>query len=149
MPILKACLKTSRSEALNSPPSERMETFTPVFPNGRVGTVPCSGSLGKELPRAWVSELKPPKADPIPATPAVLIKFLLEILLLFPSINVFPFLYKSNVEILRRIKIRSAIIVLQGTYMIWRYGSRTTWFQTFETVHILPCIAKFNHHKKK
>jgi hypothetical protein len=54
------------------------QVFTPIFPNGRVGTVPYSGSFGKELPRAWVIELKPSNADPIPATPAVLKNFSLK-----------------------------------------------------------------------
>jgi hypothetical protein len=55
-----------------------METFTPVLPNGRIGTVICSDASVAELPWACVSAFKGSNADPIPAAPAPLIKSRLE-----------------------------------------------------------------------
>jgi hypothetical protein len=77
-PILKACLKTSWSEGFKTPPSESIETFTPVFPNGRIGTFIGSDASVVVLPRADDSMLKGITADPIPAAPARLIKSRLE-----------------------------------------------------------------------
>jgi hypothetical protein len=66
-----------------------METSTPVFPNGRVGTTICSGTFVEVLACAAVKELKGPSADPKPAAPAALIKSLLERITFSPDMFVF------------------------------------------------------------
>jgi hypothetical protein len=52
----------------------------------------------ESLPRADVTEPKVPSADPKPATPAVLIKFLLEMVLFFPDMLNNPLLAYGNDE---------------------------------------------------
>ena len=69
-----------------------METSTPVFPNGRFGTVIGSAVLAVLPPKAGGNELKVPKAAPKPAALVVLMKFLLEIFLFFPDMLNFPFI---------------------------------------------------------
>jgi hypothetical protein len=66
-----------------------METSTPVFPNGRVGTTICSGTFVEVPAYAAVKEFKGTSADPKPAAPAALMKSLLERILFSP--NMFEF----------------------------------------------------------
>jgi hypothetical protein len=54
---------------LNIPPSDKIETFTPVFPKGRVGTT-------DELPAVLAEPVMGAIMDAIPATPVVFKKFL-------------------------------------------------------------------------
>jgi hypothetical protein len=67
-----------------------METSTPVFPNGRVGTPICSGIFVEVPACAAVKELKGPSADPNPAAPAALMKSLRERIPFSPGMIYFP-----------------------------------------------------------
>jgi hypothetical protein len=62
-----------------------METSTPVFPNGRVGTTHCSGAFVEVPACAAVKALKGTSADPKPASPAALMKSRLERIFFSPD----------------------------------------------------------------
>ena len=70
-----------------TPPKASMETSTPVFPNGRVGTIFNSDIMGEAPAYAvWVTALNGASTDPKPAAPADLKKSLLDKLVFLPDI---------------------------------------------------------------
>jgi hypothetical protein len=76
--MLKACLNTNWSDTFSTPPSERIETSSPVLPNGRFGTIIGSFTCVEGLALVCAKEFKGSSTDPKPAEPAVLMKALLE-----------------------------------------------------------------------
>jgi hypothetical protein len=97
-----ACLNTKRSDIPNTPPRERIETFTPVFPNGRVGTVTGEILFEPLLSEAFTKGASVAIIDPAPMAPAAFKKVRRESFFSFFDIgSPFPFiLYFRMTQIL-------------------------------------------------
>jgi hypothetical protein len=80
----------SWSDMPNTPPSESIDTSTPVFPNGRVGTSIFSEFMLEALADASAETLMGTSDDPKLTAPAVLRKSLLDIVLFFSDIRHLP-----------------------------------------------------------
>lgn len=73
-----ACLNMSWSDIPKTPPSDRIDTSIPVFPNGRVGTISFSEFMVESLEGTCAEALKGTNDDPILTAPAALRNSLLD-----------------------------------------------------------------------